>query len=247
MHPEAGTRSSRTSLFSLWILAALLATATAWIPSGFPPIVGREWAVAGLGGAALAAALLTLGGNLPAQNLAALAVIVGGIAWGFHSLPEALLVRPAPPRLDMVSRASLDAAGILVARGTARRILGPIRGSPRYGLWLVGTASILAAAWSVRAGQLAFPGVPPTPVRHAACAAVALVAATPWILSKRPVPEVVDLRPTVLWSLTLGGVAAIGFASGLAASSAVLPELLAAFPWIVVALRAPWDSDGGDS
>jgi len=247
MHPDAGTGSRQAGPLPLWILATLLAVATAWIPAGLPGLLSREWAVMGLAAAALATALLTLGGNLPAQNLAALGVIVVGIAWGFHSLPEALFLRPPPRRLEMVSRALLDAAGILVARGVARRLLMPVRSSPRFGLWLIGTACVLAAAWSVPVRLLAFPGTPPTPVRHAAGAAVALVAVTPWILSKRPVPEHIDLRPTVLWSLALGGVAAIGFASGLGASWAVLPEFLAAAPWIAAALRAPWNADDAAS
>ena len=193
MHPDAGTGSRQAGPLPLWILATLLAVATAWIPAGLPGLLSREWAVMGLAAAALATALLTLGGNLPGQNLAALGVIVVGIAWGFHSLPEALFLRPPPRRLEMVSRALLDAAGILVARGVARRLLMPVRSSPRFGLWLIGTACVLAAAWSVPVRLLAFPGTPPTPVRHAAGAAVALVAVTPWILSKRPVPEHIEL------------------------------------------------------
>jgi hypothetical protein len=213
------------------ILALGIGLAASWTPAGLPPVLDRPGTVALLAALGLAAALGTLGGNLPIQNRVAVAVVIGGISFGFHALPEVLTSGTVPGRAPLLVRMLLDTSGILAARGVARRLLEPVRTSPSFGFWLVGSAAILATLWSIPVGSAAFPGSHFHPAGQALCSLTALVAATPWVLSKRPVPESTHRQPAGFWTLVLIGVLIPGFSRSIPGRELALPVALGILPW----------------
>ncbi len=229
--------TGRPGVVLIAILALGIGLVAIWTPAGLPPVLNRPETVALLAALGLAAALGTLGGNLPIQNRVAVAVVIGGICFGFHSLPEVLASGTVPERAPLLVRMLLDTSGILAARGVARRLLDPVRTSPNFGLWLVGSASILANLWSIPVGSAAFPGSQFHPVRQALCSLTALVAATPWVLSKRPVPEATNRQPVWFWTLALIGMAMPGISRSAPGRELALSVALGTLPWVWEGLR----------
>ena len=183
----------------------------------------------------LTAALRTVAGDLPLQNQFALLVLLSGTRTGFlwiESLRSGVDLFGVPRVLTQVAG---SVTTLVLARGVARRGLRSIRSSPRFGYWLLGTATLLGSA----ADQLlsrCLPGVVPAPAAVSLVwSAVGLVAGLPWFLSKRPVPESVDRSPIVLWSLAMVGIGvllmlqgkpSLGAFAGALAVAAWLPECL---------------------
>ncbi|MSU31897.1 MAG: hypothetical protein EXS25_04405 [Pedosphaera sp.] len=180
----------------------------------------------------LATALRTLGGNLPTQNQVALTLLTIGAVWAGLTLSVKLILSGFLSNSSEIASVFLHTAAILLARGTAKRMLLPLRSSPRFGLWLIGIASALSPLWihALRPTPSGIFAIPP--LLFAPMTALTLVAITPWVLSKRPVPEVVDRNPILLWSLSLClsaptvGIHPSSLAEILAAVA------LAALPWI---------------
>ena len=214
------------------ILSACLVTATG-CDAGSPLGQGLGPLAAAL--LLLTAALRTVAGDLPLQNQFALLVLLSGTRTGFlwiESLRSGVDLFGMPRVLTQVTG---SVATLVLARGVARRGLRSIRTSPRFGYWLLGTATVLGGV----ADQLlsrCLTGVSPTPAAVSLVwSAAGLVAGLPWFLSKRPVPESVDRRPLVLWSLAMVGIGVLlelqgkpspGAFAGALAVAAWLPECL---------------------
>ena len=191
----------------------------------------------------LVMALRTLGGNLPTQNRVALTLLTLGSVWTWLTLTVKLMPSGFLSNSSEVASVFLHTASILIARGTAKRMLLPHRSSPRFGLWLIGIASVLSPLWIHTLRPTAF-GLFAIPLPlFAPMTALTLVALTPWVFSKRPVPVVVDRNPILLWSLSLC-LGAPTFGIHRASLAEILAAVaLAALPWVVELILVRWIAD----
>ena len=131
---------------------------------------------------------------LPTQNTIAAAGMVSLVA-GLDTV-----IRGAPPTQALWVECLAWFSHVLAARGLVRLILFPGRGRPGYGFGvLIGTT--LVANLSLGLSRTAW-GQAPTLgglALQSAAIGVAVLAASAWLLVKKPVPETPNPRPAGLW------------------------------------------------
>ncbi|MBN2506580.1 MAG: carotenoid biosynthesis protein [Verrucomicrobia bacterium] len=216
--------------------AALAACVVGWVGSVFalfPSPVSpapSAWPDALWAGCAAASAVLSLARWVPAQNIVAVAGMIGLAAGGLFGT-AAWAGGPAAP---LVYSESLGPALsgrvpwvlvliwlviLLTARGVALLIVRPARERGRYGFWLmavtVGLAVGVAAGlelmatrvkfywrWQGEAAPWNWNGLVWPGLALWMVAALAFqVLALPWLVSKRPVVPAPDWHPLVVWFL----------------------------------------------
>jgi hypothetical protein len=109
----------------------------------------------------------------------------------------------------------------VTSRETARLVLRPWRRQKNYGLWLLGTASLLVVllslhvepfaaglgqwwTWAGNPASMSWLGVPWVAFAAWFClSGLVLGFASPWFIVKRPLALVPDLTPVALWGLIL--------------------------------------------
>jgi hypothetical protein len=184
----------------------------------------------------LAGALRTVAGDLPLQNKVALLVLLSGIRAGFLEMEDLWSGGDSFAGTQVVPRIAGSVATLVLARGVARRGLQSIRGSPRFGYWLLGMSTVLGAAADLLLSLCLPGGATVPPAVSVLWAATGLVAGLPWFLSKRPVPETVDRSPLVLWSLAMAGIGVLLKLQGRPAG-ATIAGALALAAWLPEAFR----------
>lgn len=216
--------------------------------------------------------LETLARELPWQN-ALTAVVVIGLLAGMAEWMEAFLRRgstesqPKPPEMGVGVHALVWVVAILASRGVGRLILQPWRLSSTYGYRLLGLSAglvcvldaglrVLNAGADFGWGHALAGGWPwPAWAQPGAVVIAALVlqvAAAPWLINKKPVPESPERQPLVVWVMlmalavtttatqgrwfaaTLAGLAGLGIAV-----AAMFPVLLSRPFVLVKRLRLP--------
>ncbi len=177
---------------------------------------------------AVAATLVSMARRLPAQNVAACALIVASAAglvtavgaktgMPFGRFEYTFTFAPALLGLQACVIPLVWAALLLNSRGVAKLMLRPWRREDHYGYWLLCASSVLAVlagagheAFAVRFRHYwTWTGSTPstdwygTPWMNFAAwltvAAVGLILATPWLISKRPVQQPQDFSPLWIW------------------------------------------------
>jgi hypothetical protein len=169
---------------------------------------------------ALATTLASLACGLPWQNVLAVAAIFGLAGAAGESLWEILTrglisavsnggSRLAAAQETAWKRALQWVIIVINARGMARLAFRRWRGLRFFGLWVIVTAALLSSALIVAWNAMDNP--PPQAVAlgtvalHAGGAVLVslglLVAATPWLINKKPVPTPLEFQPFFLWAL----------------------------------------------
>lgn len=176
-----------------WILAAGFAASR--IPNDTPsPLVAGAWMLAGF----TVAVALETHRWLPTQNIVAAA--------GWLSLVGCLelVVQGAGWRPPLGVQLLSGFSHVLASRGLVRLVLGPWRGRPGYGLGVL-TGTILVSGLSVGLTRIAWGGSAGLGglLLQAAGLSSGVLAATVWLLVKKPVPDTPNPRPALLW-LALG-------------------------------------------
>jgi uncharacterized membrane protein len=225
-------------LFWLTVASFALVWVRLWLPWS---LLGEAtWPEGALLALAAAATLASLACQLPVQNVLLAAVAISSVgslglvfgrrvgipvgpshyAAGFgQELPGCL---PWPlPVIWLVAA--------LNARGVARLIVRPERGTPNCGFWVIGLSTLLLALfgfgldefatqarhywfWAAGDDHAEWRGAPLTGlVCWAALGSLVLVLAAPALLNKRPAPMPADYQPLMLWLL-----ASVLFATGAA-------------------------------
>ena len=137
--------------------------------------------------ALLGAALGSMLGRWPVQNIVAMAGLVGVLAEGLES---ALTGKLAP-----WTRAALWLVTLVAARGTVQWFLQSHR-LRDYGWWLIAVSGVLSAALVTAV----LPGATTTAFAWRLAGAWAmLLAMVPWLIRKKPVVLPADWRPVLLW------------------------------------------------
>ncbi len=222
--PSASFEWVRTGLYMVSFLGAALACLRTWLG---PQLVGRAaWPDELLLGAVAAATIATLMGRLPAQNVFLVSTLIGLLGSGAEGL-----ARTGALHLSL----GLDGQGaggrflpvwvvpvrwvalVLNSRGAAQVLLRPLRKSPRYGLWLLGLATLLVVVLEIGLAHYVWQANHYGrwfPVGHSlargALAGTELIAwtgvpfsmlslAAPWLINKKPVECPPDSQPLWLW------------------------------------------------
>lgn len=190
--------------------------------------------------AAVATTLVGLRRVLPWQNLLAMAIIVGGFGFAVTLLslrtsfpfgPLVFLDPDSNPMFNVVPWwvPALWVVLVLNARAVARVVLFRWRTGRNYGLWVIGLACLLVAAfdlglepyatqvkryWAWTSNKSAVDwhwlGTPVTSfLGWAICTLVVAIATVVWGINKRPLPVAPHYHPLALWVL-LNGLTAVG-------------------------------------
>jgi putative membrane protein len=214
--------------FVLFLLQWILVWLRFWLP--IPPLDNADWPEALLVVLASLTTLISLGRQLPAQNVLLAAAVIGflagtaqtlgavtGIPFGpYHYTercgPAFLHILPWPVPFIWV-------VAILNARGVARLVLRPWRQARNYGFWLIGVSVVLAVLFALGLEPFA------TVVKHywtweatrlrcdwygapcvnffawALTSLLILVFVTPALLNKSPVRHPPNYYPLAVWLL----------------------------------------------
>jgi putative membrane protein len=179
---------------------------------------------------AVTVTLASLRRQLPAQNVLAVSLVIAilaaavqtlgfltGIPFGRFAYTDEIGPRFFPPLPCAMPLVWLVA--ILAARGTARLILRPGRTRRNYGLRLLGLTVLLAVlfdlglepfatqvkhywSWEPAPSGVNWYGTPWTNfIGWAAAMSLVLIAATPWLINKKPGPEAASYEPLAVWAL----------------------------------------------
>lgn len=228
-HPGSPTSPELAVVFPLALLvAATGCDAGTPTGTGLGPLLATPLLLAG--------ALRTVAGDLPLQNKVALLVLLSGIRAGLLGVEDLWSGGDSFSGTQVVPRIAGSVATLVLARGVARRGLLSIRGSPRFGYWLLGISTVLGAAADVLLSLCLPGGATVPPAVSVLWAATGLVAGLPWFLSKRPVPETVDRKPLALWSVAMAGIAVLLMLKGRPTGAATAGALALA-AWLPQASR----------
>lgn len=167
---------------------------------------------------------------LPTQNTVAAALLISLASVSIPALQaESSWATSAVQVLSWFSH-------ILASRGLLRYLLRNRRAHPGYGFGvLVGTTLLSSASVTSTRALASLPLTPAGLVGQILGLGVAVVAASAWLLVKKPVPEVPNPRPAVLW-LGLTCVQSAAFATAgrpIGATLAGATALIAVAAWIV--------------
>ena len=225
------------AVFLVWLTAAALLLITrVQLPAGWNWVEGVVYVLAA------ASALCSLARRLPVQNVIACGLVVGslaavlvsmgaktGLGFGEVSYSDAL----GPKVLGLMAWPVpwLWIAWVLSSRGVARLVLRPWRRQRYYGYGLLGVTALLVVLqdlmlepfavagrgyWSWHSPGLwgDWYGVPWTAFVGALLMAALIGAfASPWFIMKRPVSQLLDYHPLIMWLglallFTVGSLAA---------------------------------------
>ena len=167
---------------------------------------------------------------LPTQNTVAAALLISLTAISVPALQaETSWATSAVRVLSWFSH-------ILASRGLLRYLLRNRRAHPGYGFGVLAGTTLLSSISVTSTGALAsLPVTSSGLVWQTLGLGVAVVAASVWLLVKKPVPEVPNPRPAALW-LGLTGVQSAAFATAGRPTGATLAgatALVAVAAWIV--------------
>ena len=160
---------------------------------------------------AAANTVATLSRELPWQNVLAASVLIMLIC----GASEGLAVLAGAPSARFVASGSSWAVplvwlvAILNARGIARLALFRWRKSRRYGLWLIGLVALLVVLFGIGLHFFCAAYLASSPASISwlhllvwwVTAALALIAATPWLIDKRPGERLSARQPMITWIL----------------------------------------------
>jgi hypothetical protein len=159
---------------------------------------------------AAANTLATTSRELPWQNVLAASGLITVISSASERL-AGLIGAPLSPLVTSVSWAGpfVGLVAILTARGIARLAVFRWAKTSFYGLWLIGLAALLVVLFDIGlhsfcAARLTLPPAPLSWLQLLywwVTAALALIAATPWLIDKRPVESVPARQPMISWFL----------------------------------------------
>jgi len=213
---------SAATLSILWALF-IGALVPVWLGSWNPRLAPSQWTDAALAWFALAVTVAALSRQLPLQN-------VLGAAFVLYCVERATLGSGRLAGLDLQTNATstrffpwayaaADVAVVLSARGTARLILRQFRLTHNYFFYFIGLAIVLVALftlgfepfatqvreyyfWPTTRAAVAWFAVPWYGfLGRAAVSGLGLVLATPFLISKRPIPVKDSLQPFAVWLL----------------------------------------------
>jgi hypothetical protein len=187
-----------------WILAAGFVASR--IPNDTPStLMAGNWMLTGF----TVAVALETHRWLPTQNTVAAAGLISLAGW-LESVVQGADWRP-PPGVQLLSGFS----HVLASRGLVRLVLGPWRGRPGYGLGVL-AGTVLVSGLSVGLTRIAWGGStgPGGLLLQAAGLAFGVLAASVWLLVKKPVPDTPNPRPALLWLVLGCGQAWLLFRNG---------------------------------
>jgi uncharacterized membrane protein len=228
----SATTSGNSFKTAQWALTGVFVAATALLIARIffsfrLPASGGECASAVLV-LAFAATLVSLSGQLPAQNVLLAAVIIGLIGGGIHALgavtgiPFGPVIYP-PSSAPMIFNTlpwyfpMLWVVVILNSRGVARLILRPWRKLRVYGFWLMGITALLTLIfvlglepfatrsqhywiWTRTKLPLDWHGAPLSDFLGWLVTTLLILAfSTPSLMKKRPAKSTPDYHPLIVW------------------------------------------------
>jgi len=184
-----------------WLAMVLASVALLWLLRELAP-----WSGPGCLILLALIALVSLSRRLPLQNVIMVAVVVGLLTGAAHGLAD--LSNPAFAEGtggagwgDFWAEPLAWLVAIVAARGAARRFLAPSRQAPTYGFRMLGLSSLLVVLGEAGLGMMAgrsssiwrwslgaaWPVTAWThPLAVALFTLLLLVAATPWLIDKKP-------------------------------------------------------------
>lgn len=211
----------------LFVAQAILCSAISVL--GVPPLVNPRWPGVALLVLASASSLISLCRWLPWQNVLSSAALIGVLGTLIECLATngSHLMEPAstggPSAISLWPLALVWILAVLNCRGVARLVLQRWRTQPNYGFLLLGLTAVLVVTLIesfLRFGSGLFPAVAHVSPGSAGPAArsvvylllgsgIVLLAATPYLINKRPVPQPVDWHPLILWGALNGWLFAV--------------------------------------
>lgn len=224
--PTNPLKTAQWALLGLFLAAIGFSIAQIFVSSRLPVSEG-VWEAAVLI-LTLATTLVSLGGQLPAQNVLLATVIIGLIGGAIHSIgaltgipfgPVIYTGEGGPKLFNALSWfvPFLWIVVILNSRGVARLILRPWRKLRVYGYWLIGITTLLTLLfdlglepfatrlkhywiWSPTKLPIDWYGTPLSNFLGWLVAAVLILAfSTPSLMKKKPTKSGPDYHPLIVW------------------------------------------------